>query len=70
MALPTLEYFATFRNDYYLTFCQEITELCVDLCDFHLSEETDGAHRSAGGDPGESDAAGLDSRTGAAQAKA
>lgn len=70
MALPTLEYFATFRNDYYLAFCQEITELCVDLCDFHLSEETYGARRSAPDGPGESDAAGLDSRTGAAQAKA
>ena len=38
MALPTLEYFATFRNDYYVAFCEEITELCVELCDFHLSE--------------------------------
>lgn len=35
MALPSLEYFATFRNNYYVAFCEEITALCVELCDFH-----------------------------------
>ena len=40
MTLPTLEYFATFRNDYYVAFCEEITELCLELCDFHLSERS------------------------------
>ena len=38
MALPTLDYYATFRNDYYVAFCEEITELCVELCDFHLAD--------------------------------
>ncbi len=36
MTLPTLEYFATFRNDYYVAFCEEITV----LCDFYLSESS------------------------------
>jgi hypothetical protein len=52
MALRTLEYFATFRNDYYLAFCQEITGLCVELCDFHLSGETGPRSAKAGAPTG------------------
>jgi DNA-binding transcriptional LysR family regulator len=32
--LPTLEYFATFRNDYHLAFCRNVAETCIRLCNF------------------------------------
>lgn len=32
--LPTVEYFATFRNDYHVEFCRQVAENCVRLCNF------------------------------------
>jgi hypothetical protein len=53
MSLPRLEYYATFRNDYYVAFCEEITRLRVEVCDFHLStiEDISNNPRPARQDP-------------------
>ena len=32
--LPTIEYFATFRNDYHVDFCRQVADNCVRLCNF------------------------------------
>lgn len=34
IALPQLEYFITYRNDYHGAFCAEIAEICQQICDF------------------------------------
>ncbi|BBD40278.1 LysR family transcriptional regulator [Aminobacter sp. Y103A] len=36
MELPNLEYFATFRNDYHVQFCEEVAALSAEICDFRL----------------------------------
>lgn len=36
MKLPNLEYFATFRNDYHLQFCEEVAAISTEICDFRL----------------------------------
>ena len=32
--LPTIEYFATFRNDYHVDYCRQVADNCVRLCNF------------------------------------